>query len=62
MTKLNFISWDPINKGWSGDKKYCVTTAEGKKYLLRITPEEKSANRADMFRMQQVVEALGVPI
>ena len=62
MTKLNFISRDPINKGWSGDKKYCVTTAEGKKYLLRITPEEKSANRADMFRMQQVVEALGVPM
>lgn len=27
----------PINKGWSCDKKYCVITADGTKYLLRIT-------------------------
>lgn len=27
---------------------------------LRVTPEEKSANRADMFRVQQQVTALGV--
>ncbi len=62
MLNLKFISKEPINKGWSCDKKYCVTTAEGTKYLLRVTPQEKSASRADMFRMQQEVAALGVSI
>lgn len=60
MPQLNFISKEPINRGWSFDKKYCVTAADGVKYLLRVTPEEKSANRAEMFRMQQQVAALGV--
>ena len=40
---MDFISKEPINKGWSCDKKYCVTTEDGKKYLLRVTPFEKSA-------------------
>ena len=46
---MDFITKEPINKGWSCDKKYCVTTADGTKYLLRITPIEKSANRENMF-------------
>ena len=57
---ITFISKEPINKGWSCDSKYCVTTADGKRYLLRITPEENSASRAEMFRMQKQVAALGV--
>ncbi len=59
---LDFISKEPINKGWSGDKKYCVTTADGTKYLLRVTPIEKSANRENMYLMQKEVEKLGVPM
>lgn len=57
---ITFISKEPINKGWSCDSKYCVTTADGKKYLLRITPEENSENRVEMFRLQRQVAALGV--
>ena len=59
---LDFIAKEPINKGWSDDKKYCVTTADGTKYLLRVTPFEKSANCADLFRMQQEVAKVGVPM
>ncbi|MBO5462967.1 MAG: phosphotransferase [Clostridia bacterium] len=59
---MNFISKEPINNGWSGDKKYCVTTADGTKYLLRVTPSEKSTNRENMFRMQQEVAKLGIPM
>lgn len=62
MPEITFVAKEPINKGWSCDKKYCITTAEGEKYLLRITPREKSASRADMFRMQQEVAALGIPM
>ena len=59
---LDFITKEPINKGWSGDKKYCVTTADETKYLLRVTPFEKSANRENMYLMQKEVEKLGVPM
>lgn len=59
---LDFVTKNPINKGWSGDTKYCAMTATGEKYLLRIAPEGKSQARADMFRMQQRVAAIGVPM
>jgi aminoglycoside phosphotransferase (APT) family kinase protein len=62
ILEFHFVSKVPINKGWSYDKKYCVTTADGVKYLLRVTPKEKSANRAEMFRLQQQVANLGVSI
>ena len=62
MPEIKFISKEPISKGWSCDKKYCAVTADGTKYLLRITPEEKSASRTDMFRMQKKVAALNVPM
>lgn len=51
-----------INKGWSSDLKYCVTTDDGIKFLLRISPQEKSASRETMFRMMQQVSRLGVPM
>lgn len=53
---------EPINKGWSHDKKYCVTTTDGKKYLLRITPFDKSKNRRALFNLLEQVSALGIPM
>lgn len=58
--QLQYVSKEPINKGWSSDKKYCVTADEGIKYLLRVSPEEKSINRAEMFHIQQHLTAFGV--
>lgn len=37
MSKLTFATKEPINKGWSNDKKYCVTDENGTRYLLRIS-------------------------
>ena len=48
---VDFISKEPINKGWSCDKKYCVTTADGTKYLLRVTHFKKSVSRENMHLM-----------
>lgn len=62
MSQFKLVSKELIDRGWSGDKKYCVTTDDGTRYLLRVTPEAKSMNRADMFRMQKEVAALGVPM
>ncbi len=59
---MEFVSMEPIHKGWSGDWKYRAVTADGTNYLLRITPREKSAGRAEAFRMERRVAALGVPM
>ena len=34
---MNFETKEPINKGWSSDKKYCVTDKNGTRYLLRVS-------------------------
>lgn len=62
MPQIKFVAKEPIDRGWSCDKKYCVTAEDGTKYLLRVTPEGKSASREDMFRMQNKVASLGVPM
>lgn len=59
---MNYISKEPIHKGWSCDRKFCVTTPEGIKYLLRVTPFDKSASRSDMFRMQQKAASFNIPM
>lgn len=62
MLPIKFTSKHPINKGWSCDQKFCVTTQDNTKYLLRVTPFDKSANRSEMFRMQQKAATLGIPM
>lgn len=61
MSKLKFISKEPINKGWSHDKKYCAVTEDGTKYFLRVTPE-KNTNQKNMFDIQQKVASLDIPV
>lgn len=55
-------SFELINKGWSVDVKYCMTTSDRTRYLIRFTPEEKSGKRESMFQMQQKAAALGIPM
>lgn len=53
---------EPINKGWSSDKKYCVTDENGTRYLLRVSDIAKhDEKQAEFSRMKQVF-ALGVPM
>lgn len=50
----------PVDKGWSGDKKFCVITGSGEKYLLRITTPEKAERfHLGYLRMEEVTN-LGV--
>ena len=57
-----FVSAVPIEKGWSGDKKYCVTEDNGKKYLLRISPMERYETRKALFEMLKRVATLDIPM
>ena len=56
------ISRISIDKGWSGDRKYCAITTDGGKYLLRISPLEKHDRRKREFAKMREAAALGIPM
>ena len=60
--KYGYKRLEPIEKGWSSDKKYRAEDSGGAAYLLRITPAGKDANRREMFEMTERVAALGIPV
>ena len=56
------ISRELIEKGWSGDRKYCAVTERGERYLLRISSSYRIERKShEFFRMRQVA-ALGIPM
>lgn len=57
-----YVSKTPIEKGWSHDQKFCITAADGTKYLLRIIPKEKSDRIPDIVRLQQEAASRGIPM
>lgn len=62
MTGFNFASMIPVTKGWSDDKKYCITKEDGTKYLLRISAKERYENRKALFNMLNEVAKLDIPM
>lgn len=59
---MNFVSKCPINKGWSSDKKYCVTDKNGTRYLLRVSDIAEYDKKQLEFNMMKQVAALDVPM
>ena len=57
-----FVKSEPIIEGWSEDEKYCVTTAEGTQYLLRITPISRYEKRKSLFEMMERAASLDIPM
>ncbi len=59
---MKFVSKEPVDKGWSGDKKYCVTDTKGEKFLLRVSPAEQYERKKSEYELICRVAALGVPM
>lgn len=57
-----FTEQKHIDKGWSEDQKFCVATADGTRYFLRISPSERYARRKRLFELLQQVDQLGIPM
>ena len=57
-----FVSKEPVLKGWSGDKKYCLTDEHGNRFLLRVTPIEKYDDKKMEYEFMHRVAELGVPM
>ena len=62
MIYNNIVQKIPIHKGWSGDKKFCAVTAEGDKYLLRISPIELLERKKRQFDRIKDAAALNIPM
>ena len=60
MTEFNFASMIPIEKGWSGDKKYFVTKENGERFLLRISPIERFEDRKKLYSILKKVAELKI--
>ena len=52
----------PIDKGWSGDKKYCACTSDGSKYLLRVSPIDRLERKHREYENMEKVAAQGIPM
>ena len=59
---MNFVTKEPINKGWSSDKKYCVTNENGVKYLFRVSDISEYEKKLSEFNLMKQVSSLGVPM
>lgn len=51
MPQYKFVSKELIDKGWSGDKKYCVTDEKGNKFLLRVSPIEQYERKKSEYEL-----------
>ena len=56
------ISRQPVNKGWSGDRKYRAVTQNGEVYLLRITTAERAEHFRRCYGRMQQAARLGIPM
>ena len=59
---MNIVTKEPINKGWSSDKKYCVTDENGTRYLLRVSDIAQHDTKQSEFNMMKQVASFGVPM
>ncbi|WP_066186143.1 MULTISPECIES: phosphotransferase [Gracilibacillus] len=58
----SFVTMEPIDKGWSSDKKYYIETKDGQTLLLRIADISQYDKKKNEYEWMQEVAALGVPM
>jgi len=59
--KLKIATYEPLNKGWSSDKKYIIETTKGEKLLLRVADLAEQNRKKAEYLMAERVYNLGVP-
>ena len=62
MSQYKFVSKELIEKGWSGDKKYCAMDESGGSFLLRISSPEQYERKKTEYELMKRVAALGIPM
>ena len=60
--KMNWVSAEPVRKGWSDDRKYRVITGGGQTCLLRLSDAEKVDAKKKEYGIIQKYAGLGFPM
>ena len=58
----SLVSRIEIDRGWSGDRKFCAQTEDGNKFLLRISSVGQLGRKQREFEMMCKVAKLGIPM
>ncbi len=58
----HFVTKERIQKGWSGDQKYCAVDEQGNQFLLRISSVEQYDRKKAEYDLMRQVASLGVPM
>ncbi|MGD6958303.1 phosphotransferase [Rossellomorea aquimaris] len=61
-TDYIFITINPINKGWSSDKKYYIETETGERLLLRTAHRSEYERKKSEFEAMKRLAETGVPM
>ena len=56
------VSRTSIDRGWSADRKFKATSADGKSYFLRLSPMDRYENRKLQFSHMEQVRDLGLRV
>ena len=62
MILESIVNKSPIVKGWSGDQKYCAVTADGTKYLLRVSSIDRLERKRREYEKMREVSQLDIPM
>ena len=58
----NWTLVEPVNKGWSSDRKFYITTDSGEHLLLRLSDMDRSAEKKKEFAIIEKYSRLGFPM
>lgn len=58
----NWTLVEPVNKGWSSDRKFYITTDSGEHLLLRLSDMDRSAEKKKEFTIIEKYSRLGFPM
>jgi len=56
----SIIERQPVEKGWSGDRKYRIRCADGSVYLLRVAAKDRSERFPLVFERMKEAARLGI--
>lgn len=56
------VSRTPIDKGWSGDRKFCAVTEDGQKFLLRISSIDRLERKRREYEKMTELARLDIPM
>ncbi len=58
----NWASLEPVNKGWSSDRKFFITTDSGEHLLLRLSDRDRFFEKKKEFEIVEKYSRLGFPM